>query len=207
MQIDMDLADEGKLPALWSAEEPHLYILVLTLLGKDGEHLDSESTQVHSAPCPCTDCDGAASAGTACQLVLGNPCGSECRLNCFGSIFSSMSYTKSESACVCACFSQVGLRQVVVEGRQLLVNRRPIMIKGVNRHEHDERRGKAVTEEGMLADVLLLKQLNFNAVRCSHYPNATRWCAGPGCWLSHSLTQVFRWTGCYVWRSGIKIFH
>ena len=50
--------------------------------------------------------------------------------------------------------------------------------QGVNRHEHDERRGKAVTEAGMLADVRLLKQLNFNAVRCSHYPNTVRWCAG-----------------------------
>lgn len=72
---------------------------------------------------------------------------------------------------------QVGFRQVVIEGRQLLVNRQPILVKGVNRHEHDERRGKAVTEEGMLRDIQLLKQLNFNAVRCSHYPNTTRWWA------------------------------
>ena len=75
--------------------------------------------------------------------------------------------------------AQVGFRQVVIEGRQLLVNRRPILVKGVNRHEHDERRGKAVTEAGMLEDVQLLKRLNFNAVRCSHYPNAVRWCAAP----------------------------
>jgi hypothetical protein len=46
LQIDVDLAADGKLPALWSAEEPHLYILVLTLLGAGGEHLDSESAQV-----------------------------------------------------------------------------------------------------------------------------------------------------------------
>ena len=38
-------------------------------------------------------------------------------------------------------------------------------------------RGKAVTEEGMLKDIQLLKQLNFNAVRCAHYPNWFRWCA------------------------------
>ena len=49
------------------------------------------------------------------------------------------------------------------------------MIKGANRHEHDERRGKACTEEGMLQDVLLLKKFNFNAVRCSHYPNIVQW--------------------------------
>ena len=41
---------------------------------------------------------------------------------------------------------QVGFRDVRVARRQLLVNGRPVMIKGVNRHEHDERRGKAITE-------------------------------------------------------------
>lgn len=74
---------------------------------------------------------------------------------------------------------QVGLRKVEMKNRQLLVNGQPVLLKGVNRHEHDDRRGKAVTEEGMLADVLLMKRLNFNAVRCSHYPNATRWWAVP----------------------------
>ena len=49
------------------------------------------------------------------------------------------------------------------------------MIKGVNRHMHDDRRGKAVTEDSMLADIKLLKQLNFNAVRNAHYPNNNRW--------------------------------
>jgi beta-galactosidase len=72
---------------------------------------------------------------------------------------------------------QVGVRRVEIHERQLRVNGRPVLMKGVNRHEHDERRGKAVPESVMLADVLLMKQLNFNAVRCSHYPNATRWCA------------------------------
>ena len=46
VQIDMDLLAGGKQPALWSAEEPNLYILVLTLLDKHGDHLDTESAQV-----------------------------------------------------------------------------------------------------------------------------------------------------------------
>lgn len=66
-----------------------------------------------------------------------------------------------------------------VAGRQLRVNQRPILLKGVNRHEHDERRGKAVTEAGMQRDVQLLKQFNFNSVRCAHYPNHPRWCGAP----------------------------
>ena len=73
------------------------------------------------------------------------------------------------------CASQVGFRQDEIKGRQLLHNNQPIMIKGVNRHMHEDRRGKAVTEESMLADIKLLKQLNFNAVRNAHYPNNNRW--------------------------------
>ncbi len=72
-------------------------------------------------------------------------------------------------------FMQVGFCQDEIKGRQLLHNNQPIMIKGVNRHMHEDRRGKAVTEESMLADIKLLKQFNFNAVRNAHYPNNNRW--------------------------------
>ena len=44
------------------------------------------------------------------------------------------------------CGLQVGFRDVKVARRQLLVNGQPVMMRGVNRHEHDERRGKAITE-------------------------------------------------------------
>ena len=44
-------------------------------------------------------------------------------------------------------------------------------IKGVNRHDHDPRRGKAVTRESIEADVVLMKRHNINAIRTSHYPN------------------------------------
>lgn len=120
--------------------------------------------------------------------------------------------------------AQVGFRQVELGDRSLLVNKRRIWVRGVNRHEHDPLRGKAVTEASMLQvwclltvflpstsldqrstscmlvqqaamcrlllqaslrcpqfsniilqDVKLMKQLNFNAVRTSHYPNHPRW--------------------------------
>ncbi len=70
---------------------------------------------------------------------------------------------------------RVGFRRVEVRNRELLINNRPVLIKGVNRHEHDEEHGKVVSEESMLADIRLLKQFNFNAVRNSHYPNGHRW--------------------------------
>ena len=65
----------------------------------------------------------------------------------------------------------VGFRRVEVRGAELLVNGRPVLIKGVNRHDHDPRRGKAVTRESIEADVVLMKRHNVNAVRTSHYPN------------------------------------
>jgi len=68
---------------------------------------------------------------------------------------------------------RVGFRQVVLSKQgQLLLNGVPAMIRGVNRHDHDDTRGKAVTRESMLQDVKLMKQLNFNALRTCHYPNS-----------------------------------
>ncbi|KAL4457400.1 hypothetical protein ABPG75_012265 [Micractinium tetrahymenae] len=101
---------------LWSAEQPHLYLLLLELKqgGQAGEVLETE----------------------ACQ---------------------------------------VGFRHAKIKGHQLLHNGQPIMLKGVNRHEHDQRRGKTVSLESMVQDICLMKRLNFNAVRCSHYPNHPLW--------------------------------
>jgi len=68
-----------------------------------------------------------------------------------------------------------GFRTVEVKNRELLINGKAVLIKGVNRHEHDEKTGKTLSTESMVRDILLLKQHNFNAVRTSHYPNDTRW--------------------------------
>ncbi len=70
---------------------------------------------------------------------------------------------------------QVGFRSVEIKGGQLLVNGKPIYIKGVNRHEHDPDLGHVPTTRRMLQDILLMKQHNINAVRASHYPNIPEW--------------------------------
>ncbi len=70
---------------------------------------------------------------------------------------------------------RIGFRRVEVKNRQMLVNGAPVRITGVNRHEHDDTYGKAVTREGMLRDVRVMKQFNVNAVRTSHYPNDAHW--------------------------------
>jgi len=70
---------------------------------------------------------------------------------------------------------RVGFRRVEVRDRKLLINGQPVMIRGVNRHEHDEVKGKALSTDSMIRDIVLMKQHNFNAVRNAHYPNDRRW--------------------------------
>eukprot|EP00966_Prymnesium_polylepis_P051717 1197399-Prymnesium_polylepis.1 len=98
----------------WSAEEPFLYTLLLTLRGSDGAVLE---TVRH----------------------------------------------------------RVGLRTVEVRHGRLRVNGRGVTLRGVNRHEHDARTGHVISEASMVRDIQLMKDFNFNAVRCSHYPNDERW--------------------------------
>ncbi len=71
--------------------------------------------------------------------------------------------------------TRVGFRTIQIEKRELLVNGKPVLIRGVNRHDHDPVRGKYVTRDVMMKDIQLLKQFNFNAVRTCHYPNDALW--------------------------------
>lgn len=66
---------------------------------------------------------------------------------------------------------KTGFREVKIEGGQLLVNGKPILIKGVNRHDIDPDHGYQISRERMLQDIRLMKENNINAVRTSHYPN------------------------------------
>ena len=65
---------------------------------------------------------------------------------------------------------RIGFRTVVVEDGLLKVNGRRVLFRGVNRHEFDPDHGRAVSEEVMRRDVLLMKAHNINAVRTAHYP-------------------------------------
>lgn len=70
---------------------------------------------------------------------------------------------------------RVGFRKVEAKDGKILINGVPVLFKGVNRHEHDDVRGKAITVESMIEDIKLMKRFNFNAVRTSHYPNHPAW--------------------------------
>lgn len=110
LQVSMPVAE----PALWSAETPALYRLVITLRDAQGCVLDVEA------------CD-------------------------------------------------VGFRHVEISNGLLKLNGKPLLIRGVNRHEHHPERGQVMDETTMRRDIELMKQHNFNAVRCSHYPNHPLW--------------------------------
>lgn len=71
--------------------------------------------------------------------------------------------------------TRVGFRSVKIENGRFLVNGKPVRFRGVNRHEHDPVTAKVMSEEGMIRDILLMKQANINAVRTAHYPDVPRW--------------------------------
>ncbi|MDX8336074.1 glycoside hydrolase family 2 TIM barrel-domain containing protein [Candidatus Cetobacterium colombiensis] len=73
------------------------------------------------------------------------------------------------------CSQKFGFRKFEISDKIMKINGERIVFKGVNRHEFNCYRGRAVTEEDMIWDIKFLKANNFNSVRTSHYPNQTRW--------------------------------
>ncbi len=70
---------------------------------------------------------------------------------------------------------RIGFRSVQVNDRNLLVNGKRVFLKGVNRHEHNPTQGHTLTHEDMRKDMEMMKKLNVNAVRTSHYPPDPYW--------------------------------
>lgn len=66
---------------------------------------------------------------------------------------------------------KIGLRDISTENGIFKINGKHLKLKGVNRHDHSEINGKTVSREEIRKDVEMMKRLNFNAVRTSHYPN------------------------------------
>ncbi|KAG2426464.1 hypothetical protein HXX76_011694 [Chlamydomonas incerta] len=144
---------------LWSAEDPALYVLVLELR-RDGGGGGGGGGPAAPAGVAAAE-GGAAAAATTSGAGVG------------------VEVLEYESC-------QLGFRHTEVRGAVLRHNGRPVMLRGINRHEWDDRRGKVLSEEHMVRDILLMKQHSFNAVRCAHYPNHVRWyelCAHYGLYL------------------------
>ncbi len=109
---------------------------------------------------------------------------------------------------------RVGFRKVELKSGDLLVNGRRILVKGVNRHEHDPYLGQAITIDSMLQDIRLMKQNNINLVRTCHYPNQPQWydlCDEYGLYLigeaniechgDQSITRNAEWEPAYMDRT------
>ena len=74
-----------------------------------------------------------------------------------------------------ALYENIGFRNVKISNGQLLINGQPILIKGVNRHEHNVKTGHVISKADMLEDIKIMKENNINAVRTCHYPNHPYW--------------------------------
>ena len=74
-----------------------------------------------------------------------------------------------------AIVQSAGFRRFELKNKLMCINGKRIVFKGVNRHEFNCRKGRAITREDMLWDIRTLKRSNINAVRTSHYPNQTLW--------------------------------
>ena len=83
--------------------------------------------------------------------------------------------------------NHIGFRTVEIKDGKLLVNGQYVLIKGVNRHEHDSYTGHVISRESMERDIALMKQMNINTVRTCHYPDDPYW---------YELCDKY---GLYVW--------
>lgn len=86
-----------------------------------------------------------------------------------------LSLTDNKGEVIEATSCKVGFRTVELKNSQLLVNGKPVLLKGVNLHEHNDRTGHYVDKATMLKDIEVMKAHNVNAVRTSHYPQSPLW--------------------------------
>ena len=85
-----------------------------------------------------------------------------------------ITFSKADGTVLGHYAGKLGFKRQEVKNGQFLINNKSVLFKGVNRHDHDPLTGHYVTEESMRTDILAMKELNMNAVRCSHYPNDPR---------------------------------
>ena len=78
---------------------------------------------------------------------------------------------KVEGKIIEKCKVKVGFRKIEIKNGILRINGKPLIFYGVNRHEFFSTKGRALNEEDIYKDLMVIKKNNFNSIRCSHYPN------------------------------------
>ena len=102
---------------------------------------------------------------------------------------------------------RTGFRRIEIKDNNICVNNQVILFNGANHHDYDPREGRTVSYEKMKEDVLMMKQHNLNAVRCSHYPANEYFydlCDEYGLYVIDEADlecHGFEWTGRYTWIS------
>ena len=81
----------------------------------------------------------------------------------------------------------IGFRTSEIKDGKLYINGKYVLIKGVNRHEHDPYSGHVLTRQLMEKDIAMMKQMGINTVRTCHYPDDPYW---------YDLCDIY---GLYVW--------
>ena len=159
---------------LFARPKVHIEDIVVSQDYVDGQGLLSVSVK---APKGLTiearleDADGKV-VGTGLQQTIANVNAWSAEMPYLYTLFVN---TKKGSQTMESVTQRVGFRHIEIKGGQLPVNGQPILIKGVDRHELDPDGGYVVSVERMKQDLRIMKQLNVNAVRTSHYPDDPRW--------------------------------
>ena len=134
----------------WTAETPYLYTLVTKVYTKDHEELLSKKQAEKLAK----EYEKSKNGNALLDRI-------------------KKELAKQEPVEVIT--QKVGFRKIEIKNAQLLVNGKPILIKGADRHELDPDGGYVVSRERMIQDIQIMKRLNINAVRTCHYPDDPVW--------------------------------
>lgn len=90
------------------------------------------------------------------------------------SLYTLLIELKEGNELIQATSERIGFRSAEIKDGQFLINGQNIIVKGVNLHEHNAITGHVVDEDLMKKDIELMKKLNINAIRTSHYPQPRR---------------------------------
>lgn len=107
-------------------------------------------------------------------------------------------------------YTTIGFRKIEIIDNNFTVNGKVIMLNGVNMHDFSPITGNTVNPDVIEQDIILIKQHNINAIRCSHYPKMDYFyelCSKYGLYVIDEAdleTHGFEWAECYTWLNNEK---